>query len=925
MAASALFPRYTTAQNVNGIATDPSATAPKFLHSALPDFGTTAPSAGEIQARGFIKSGPDGHFHFAEGTRARFWGINVSSTRLNIPNDQIEAVVGNFARAGLNMVRLEAIDNRNCLLGGVSATDSQHFDPAYLDRLDYWMDCLRRHGIYYYLDLLDFRTFKAGDNVLNAEQMARGARPYALYDRYLIQLQKDYANQLLRHRNRYSGLMPLEDPALALVEICNEHGFFLYPEKLEALLEPYRTDLLTRWSKWLKAKYGSREQLVARWGAINGINVLRDDEDPDKLSVSLPVLTGTYTPLPPNAADILHAPTRVRDGVQFLAEVQRAYFKEMYAYLRAIGLRCPITAVVSNSLIPDISTVAQECDFTAENWYGEGQNADSRTPGLVYYSNRNSLRDDSAGGFAPFTSALRWQNKPVVIREWATSWPNRARAASVPEALAYASLQDFDAVLLFGYQTNRAPNGAEANALNDFAVQVDPTIWGLYALAGQAFLRQTIAPATHVITYAYTPESLVVWPNNAADLYRAAWSVRVNNEISNSRRPDAITPTNGDRDLNTLRFLLNTLGKRGVPVSATNVSNHIWKSDTEEIVRYSNEGRLEIHTPTLVVISGEFAPNHLYSVGRLRFTTQTPFGTLFALALDGQPLEKSEHLVVKMVSRAVNTGETLEKSPPGFQFPYVLKAAGKGPVITDGRPASKPTRLWFVLPATAATIVKASTPGTPTSKPASAPPLRATEDLVRVGLVNGTWELELREGAATFLCDTPGINVVALGQSFTTGTPGTTGTIGTTGATDTTGAVNKIDTNKIDTNKIGTMGSNRTELTGLPPLPLPPVRTQLALNTALANHTSNHNSLPSRSGGTQRTGNKIEKRREEKTEKKKAQKKTEKKKTEKKKTEKKERTKHLTGRGKIRAKVRSKARSKVVLPKRHVRLHKTDS
>src|SRR5262245_3211972 len=150
--------------------------------------------------RGFLTVGGDGHFIWEDGSRARFWGINVSSTRLNIPPKQIEEVVQNFARAGINLVRLEAIDNRNCLLGSVDAPDSIHFDAKYLDRLDYWMDALRRHGLCYYLDLLDFRTFKAGDSVLNADQLDRGARPYAVFDRFLIQLQKDYALRLLTHQ-----------------------------------------------------------------------------------------------------------------------------------------------------------------------------------------------------------------------------------------------------------------------------------------------------------------------------------------------------------------------------------------------------------------------------------------------------------------------------------------------------------------------------------------------------------------------------------------------------------------------------------------------------------------------------------------------------------------------------------------------------
>src|SRR5438128_3832799 len=60
---------------------------------------------------GFLTTRPDGHFYWADGTRARFWGINIASRSLRRPPEEIERVAGVLARAGVNMVRLEAVDN----------------------------------------------------------------------------------------------------------------------------------------------------------------------------------------------------------------------------------------------------------------------------------------------------------------------------------------------------------------------------------------------------------------------------------------------------------------------------------------------------------------------------------------------------------------------------------------------------------------------------------------------------------------------------------------------------------------------------------------------------------------------------------------------------------------------------------------------
>ncbi len=749
--------------------------------SCLIDFSSTLDTpAGR---NGFLKNSNDGHFAWSDGTRARFWGINVSSTRLDIPPREIEQVVAAFARAGMNMVRLEAIDNRNCLLGKTDAPDSQHFDRHYLDCLDRWMDSLRRHGIYYYLDLLDFRTFKKGDGVLNAEAFDRAARPYALYDRYLIVLQKDYATKLLTHRNPYSKLRIVDDPAFALVEICNEHGFFLYPEKLESLVEPYHTDLIGRWNDWLLKRYGARARLAAAWGIAAGQPALQEEEDPERKSVSLPLLAPNLADRSgPDVTAARRAPARLKDGVEFLVSVQRAYFKEMREHLRSIGVRIPVTAVVSNDIAPDVASVAQECDFTSENWYGEGINGDPQAPDLRFYGNRNSVRADDAGGFAPYTAALRWNNKPVVVREWASTWPNKYRSVSEPEALAYSSLQDFDAVLLFGYQTNRAPNGADADALNDFAFQVDPPVWGLHALAGQAFLTRAIQPARNTVTLAYPTSRQFGWPNRSTDLRRVAWSSRMNSIVSDAGwGPLSAVPTGSLLDVQALRNVLDRLRKLNAPVSSENLLTGAWRSDTGQIARYSREGRLEVRTPRLSIVSGDLSPTTTYDMGLFKISTPTHFGTIMAYAVDRQPLRKSRHIVVKMVSKATNTGEVFEPSASGSPSAWVLRARGGAPVITLGKPSIQPTRIWLDTHSEAAAASKASAEPPKNgrisasfaakSKRGAKPrpkPEPPASPMLMLYLEDGTWELEMKDGRATVVCDTPGIAGNLLGRAFTT-------------------------------------------------------------------------------------------------------------------------------------------------------------
>ena len=704
------------------------------LHAAL-----DAPAG----KHGFVTAGKDGHFYFQDGVRARFWGVNVSSTRLNIPRPQIEQVVDNFARAGLNMVRLEAIDNRNCLLGKVDAPDSRHFNPQYLDRIDYWMACLKRHGLYYYLDLLDFRTFKAGDEAPEADKLDRAARPEALYDPRLIELQKEYASQLLLHRNPYSGLRPIDDPAFALIEICNEHGFFMYPDRMESIPEPYRTELRGMWSAWLRDKYKTRDALAAAWGVSNGFPLLRDNEDPMQNQVDLPNLLPSYGAPAANVADSRRAPGRLRDGVQFFMQKQKAYLTEMRDHLRKIGCRIPVTGVFSGDILPDLASVADTCDFMSDNWYGEYEHFDKRTPDVRYYSGRNPLTDDGRYGIAPSLAMLKWNHKPVVIREWAISWPNPYRAALVPEALAYAAFQDVDAMLLFGYQTVQAPNGALPDALNDYSYQSDPAVWGMYGLAGQAFLSGAVRPAQHTLNLKFPAARLEQWPNPSGDVYRAAWSGAVENSTGENISGGAITP--GDvHDLRPLQSFLSLLNRQDALDPTRSLDSGMWGSDTGEITRYTKEGRLEVRTPRLRMIAGPFSPDTIYDVNGVRFNTPTKFGALLVYSLDGLPIETSRRVAAKMVSLAENTGQNYAKAAPGSIADFALNLSGKAPVVTLGRKSEKPTRLWF------------------TSRSATVP-------LLSLWLENGTWEALLTGNRLTLDCDTPDMDGEALGKSFKTG------------------------------------------------------------------------------------------------------------------------------------------------------------
>ena len=698
--------------------TDPNAGL--FPDSSLVDFQflLNAP-AGQY---GFLTA-RSGHFVWKTGVRARFWGINISNQSIFIPKDQIDKVVDVFARAGTNMVRFEAMDSVNGLTDIQNSNTSRHLDENKLALLDYWTAKLRAKGIYYYFDLLDFRQFKSGDDVSEAARLGRAARPYAFFDRRLIDLQKEYARQLLTHINPITKLRYVDDPALALLEVCNEHGMFFKAEKMDDLVEPYATGLRQQWNRWLISQYGSRDALKTAWAQISGVNVLGDVENPGDYSVKLPAFSAASLS-DPNVTDVRRAPVRIRDGVRFFFDLQKSYFHEMKSYLREIGLKVPITGVVSTEILPDVASVAQEMDYTAENYYADHPAFSGKEwEGAFFYNNNNPLHASSIWQIAPWLGALRWEGKPVVIREWAVVWPNAYRCIAIPEMAAYAAYQDLDAVLLFGYQTARKPE-----MINDFDHQCDPPVWGLYALGAAAFLRGGILPAPNQATIRYTADQLFRWPNTINGLHRTAWFARLNSTISPVEDKSARTLTLSPGDTKGLPELLDQFGKAGLPLNRSMAQSAILRSSTGQIIRNTKQGILTLNAPRVVAICGDLPVNKAVKIGPFTLSTPTSIGALMAVSLDELPLSKSRNFVVKMVSKADNTEQSIEVANAGAPGRIKLKNWGRAPVRTHGRTGTKPTFL-----------------------------MRNGTLLMELGMMDGTWELVCKNGLFTLVCDTPGM------------------------------------------------------------------------------------------------------------------------------------------------------------------------
>lgn len=515
-----------------------------YPDSSLADFSRLLDApAGK---HGFVTAGDDGHFVFSgkPGRRARFWGVTITQEHIDIPKHRIDEVVDTLARAGCNMVRFHSLDNRAGLeFGFLRRTlidenpphnrDTQHFDPEYLDRLDYWIARLKERGIYTFLVLRAFRHYLEGDDVPSAGELPRGAAQVAFFNDRLIALQEQFARDLLfEHVNPYTGLPYGRDPAVALVELFNEDSLFSRPHLWHSMPEPYQSEFQALWTDYLRRSHGTTDRLREAWTNAAGRSALAAGESLEAGNVALPDMDASQSFEQAQAeawTDPRRSPARRRDGVRFAVELQRKYFRRMLDSLEKMGLRVPVTGVVAGLSVPDTFSAAREFGFTAENMYQEHPEFEPGRPWLppAYYRNTNYLMTNDPHSGIPFVTLYRWSGKPLAVREWATSWPNEYRASGILEMAAYGRLQDVDALLAFAFYTT-----GDFTRLTPFGLNSDPVRWGMFGLGAQVFLgEETVRPAERLVQIAYSPEDLSAYSAWTDPLHTMAWVHRVENVL----------------------------------------------------------------------------------------------------------------------------------------------------------------------------------------------------------------------------------------------------------------------------------------------------------------------------------------------------------------------------------------------------------
>jgi hypothetical protein len=190
----------------------------------------------------------DGHLATDAGP-IRFWGTNLAMEACFPMHEPTERVAARLARLGINCVRMHFMDEYAIWC---NSPKGRMLDPQKLERFDYLVYQLKLHGVYTNLNLHVGRWFDDWAGFPSHQLRPMYDKGVDTFEPRMIELQKDYARDLLTHVNPYTKTAYADEPCVAFVEISNEDSLLGAWQwgQLDRLAEPFATTLRTRWNAW---------------------------------------------------------------------------------------------------------------------------------------------------------------------------------------------------------------------------------------------------------------------------------------------------------------------------------------------------------------------------------------------------------------------------------------------------------------------------------------------------------------------------------------------------------------------------------------------------------------------------------------------------------------------------------------------------
>jgi Cellulase (glycosyl hydrolase family 5) len=599
---------------------------------------------------GFLKASAD-KLVFEDGTPAKFWGANLMANAIFTTTDaNIAKHAKRIAQLGFNLVRIHHHDtqwvNPNIFVRD-AAKNTLELSPTSLKKLDLWIKSLRAEGVYLWLDLHVERNFTANDfsitdqvtdtitnGVLYFKDFAKGqvraqAKGFNYFNASIQDRMQQFNEKYLNHINPQTGLAYKNDPAIIGLLLTNEND--LTTHYGNSLLGSNKVPLHTAIFKQEGKQFASRNSFV--------------------LSKTLA--------------------TWIRgESKLFMSDMEHRFNQKMRDHLDILGVK---------------SLVA-----TTNSWGKMGLNGlPSMTDGDVIdvhsYGKDEELNRDPRynPGFLSWIAGAQVSGKPLTVTEWNIgSFPGRDRFTAPLFTASLASLQGWDAMMLYGYSQSDL-NGTIVNGSN-YSSFNDPALMGIMPAAALLYRQDHVALAKQ--SY-----ELKLGRN---DIFFKKIDPTTSKTIRTLLETSRLTIAMPDTDTPELPWLKNQVVNSTVitdpnrdytiPVGATGLS-----SDTNELKRDWQAGIHTIDTAKSKIASGWIGGKPI-NLGDVSFNLTTKKAVVAVQSLVNSPITQSSKIFITAMARCMPitgiklpylcepvAGTVTFSAPPGLSLYKVTKTGAE--------------------------------------------------------------------------------------------------------------------------------------------------------------------------------------------------------------------------------------------------------
>lgn len=587
-------------------------------------------------------------FVFEDGKKVRFWGTNLNSGACFPEKPYAEKLAKRLAAYGCNLVRFHQMDSEWAtpsiyqLTKGQRLRNTSTYDPECFDRLDYLVSCLKKEGIYVYLDMLTYRKFKEEDGVRNSVALINRAAPYCYFDRRLIELQKEYCKTMWEHYNPYTGLQYKDDPVFVLTDAANEVDLFgAFGHKIN--VEPYASEFREMYRAWCR-------------------ETGHDEVDVDSADLN------------DFKNDTLN---------EFKTKVCEDYHSEIFGYMRSLGVRVPMTGL-------NYSWRYAQCKATQHIGDFNDSHLNVRfmkwNPGAKY-SRDISLHEQPEWG-AMRNARMRRFGKPFFTSEWDVTFPNMFRAESPIMLAAIGMLQNWSGYTIHTYaytsllqhmnilgkEVNSETIGNVGYREGIFSTWNDPAKFGMFYHAAIITRREDVKPANKKITI------------RVDDLY-ADFNQNPGTLTQPSKKAFIASTEMSQIGVDYYREFEDTVPDTEplVDLEAGEV-----RSDTGELYRSWKKRYGTIDTPKTKSVYGRLSENGTVAVDGLKVTCRNEYAVLALSSLNNDmDLSETDSMLLTTVGRVENTDMKMSVAPEKIQPndglpPYMqMDDFGKPPILCE--------------------------------------------------------------------------------------------------------------------------------------------------------------------------------------------------------------------------------------------------